>query len=153
MLTGSQAIFLFGIVLEQFSFMRSSKIMFGILICVSFLMATESFAQDTELDQISKIIRSGNAKDLVRKFSKSVELNLNGEEASYSRAQAEAVLKDFFDKLPPKEFKVNHKGSSKGGLPYAIGEYKNSAGTYRVWIRLKNEAGKNLVYEMSFIKD
>ncbi len=132
-------------------FFRKSILSF--LFFVPFFMVTDSFAQDTDLEQISKIIRSGNAKDLVQQFSKSVELNLDGEEASYSRPEAEAVLKDFFNKLPPQGFKVNHKGSSKGGLPYAIGEYKNSAGTYRVWIRLKNVGGKNLVYEMSFIKD
>ena len=133
--------------------MINRKLVLALLISISSLMVTKSYCQDLELDQISKIIRSGNAKDLVQQFSKTVELNLDGEEASYSKAQAEAVLKDFFDKLPPKTFKVNHKGSSKSGLPYAIGEYSNTSGSYRVWIRLKSEGGKNLVYEMSFIKD
>ena len=102
---------------------------------------------------LTKIIQSGNAKDLVKQFSKNVELNINGKEATYSQAQAEAVLKDFFSKSSPEAFTINHKGASKGGLPYAIGEYKNSIGDYRVWIRLKSENGKNLVYEMSFIKE
>jgi hypothetical protein len=133
--------------------MINRKLVLVLLISISSLMVTNSYCQDLELDQISKIIRSGNAKDLVKQFSTTVELNLDGEEASYSKAQAEAVLKDFFDKLPPEAFKVNHKGSSKSGLSYAIGEYSNTSGSYRVWIRLKSEGGKNLVYEMSFIKD
>ena len=112
-----------------------------------------SQAQEVDFDLLTKIIKTGNAKDLVKQFSKNVELNINGEEASYSKSQAEAVLKDFFGKSAPEAFAINHKGASKGGLPYAIGEYKNSAGTYRVWIRLKSESGRNLVYEMSFIKE
>ena len=113
----------------------------------------KSLAQETEFDLLTKIIKTGNAKDLVKQFSNEVELNINGKEASYSQAQAEAVLKDFFTKSPPELFAINHKGASKGGLPYAIGEYKNSVGNYRVWIRLKSENGRSLVYEMSFIKE
>jgi len=110
-------------------------------------------AQKADFDLLSKIIKAGNAKDLVKQFTTSIELNINGEEASYSQAQAEAVLKDFFTKSPPEAFTINHTGASKGGLPYAIGEYKNGQGDYRVWIRMKSVNSKNLVYEMSFIKE
>ncbi|RLD24960.1 MAG: DUF4783 domain-containing protein [Bacteroidetes bacterium] len=113
----------------------------------------DSKAQNTDFDLLAKIIKTGNAKDLAKQFSKSVELNIDGKEATYSQAQAEAVLKSFFDKNAPQEFAINHKGASKGGLPYAIGEYKSGTGSYRVWIRLKTVNSKNLVYEMSFIKE
>jgi hypothetical protein len=115
--------------------------------------AVDSKAQNADFDLLSKIIKTGNAKDLAKQFSKSVELNIDGKEATYSQAQAEAVLKRFFDKNTPQEFTINHKGASKGGLPYAIGEYKSGTGSYRVWIRLKTVNSKNLVYEMSFIKE
>ena len=114
---------------------------------------TDAVAQEVDFELLTKIIKSGNSKDLVKQFSKTVELNIDGEEASYSQAQAEAVLKDFFGKNAPLAFTINHKGSSKGGLPYAIGEYENDSGNYRVWIRLKSNKGRNLVYEMSFIKE
>lgn len=124
-------------------------IFFGTIV----LQTNTVFAQDDDFEQISKIIEAGNAKELVKNFSASVELNINGEEATYSRSQAEAVLKDFFTKNPPKSFSINHKGASKGGLPYAIGAYEHSAGKYRVWIRLRKATTKHLVYEMSFIKE
>ena len=113
----------------------------------------QSKAQEADFSLLTKIIKTGNAKDLAKQFSKSVELNIDGKEATYSQAQAEAVLKSFFDKNTPQEFAINHKGASKGGLPYAIGEYKSGTGNYRVWIRLKTIDSKNLVYEMSFIKE
>lgn len=111
------------------------------------------YAQEEDLEQISKIVVAGNAKELVKTFDESVDLNIDGDEATYSRSQAEAVLKDFFSKSPPKSFAINHKGASKGGLPYAIGRYEHDSGTYRVWIRLKMVKDRFRVIEMSFIKE
>ena len=114
---------------------------------------SSSFAQEADFDQLVKIVRSGNAKELVKKFASSVELNIDGEEATYSRSQAEAVLKDFFDKNQPTFFEVSHRGESKSGLPYAIGELRSRSVTFRVWIRLAKSSGKYVVSEMSFIEE
>lgn len=123
-----------------------------IILLISF-SATSSYAQEEDFNNIVKIVKSGNSKELVKKFGSSVELNMDGDEASYSKSQAEAVLKDFFGKNPPKMFEVNHKGESKGGLPYAIGEYTSGSSIFRVWIRLNQKSGKFYVSEMSFIKE
>ncbi len=133
--------------------MYTNKVIALFLFIFTMLSVSNVIAQEAEFELLSKIIKTGNAKDLVKQFSKNVELNINGKEATYSRAQAEAVLKDFFSKGSPEDFTFNHKGASKAGLPYAIGEYTNSLGNYRVWIRLKVEDGRNLVDEISFIKD
>ena len=123
------------------------------LILLVGLFANSSFAQEEDFDQIVKIVKSGNAKELVKKFASSVELNINGEEATYSRSQAEAVLKDFFDKNPPSLFELSHRGESKGGLPYAIGELQSKDVTFRVWIRLAKSSGRYFVSEMSFLEE
>ncbi len=133
--------------------MYTNKVIALFLFIFTMLSVSNVIAQEADFELLSKIIKTGNAKDLVKQFSKNVELNINGKEATYSRAQAEAVLKDFFSKGSPEDFTFNHKGASKAGLPYAIGEYTNSLGNYRVWIRLKVEDGRNLVDEISFIKD
>lgn len=116
-------------------------------------MNFNTLAQEDDFELISKIINAGNSKELVKQFAKTIDLNIDGKEASYSQAQAEAVLKDFFAKNPPESFEVNHQGSSKSGLPYAIGEYINELGNYRVWIRLKIVNNRKVIYEMSFIKE
>lgn len=133
--------------------MYYNKIIAVFLLLFTVIGNVNSKAQNADFDLLAKIIKTGNAKDLARQFSNSVELNIDGKEATYSQAQAEAVLKGFFDKNAPQEFTINHKGASKGGLPYAIGEYKSGTESYRVWIRLKTVKSKNLVYEMSFIKE
>ncbi len=146
-------IFLSGIVLAPGKPMNNSKSIFLIFLVMTALLAAPAMAQEADFELLAKIIKTGNAKDLVKQFSRTVELNIDGREATYSQAQAEAVLKDFFSKNPPQMFAINHQGSSKSGSPYAIGEYKNAVGKYRVWIRLKPVNGQNLVYEMSFIKE
>lgn len=131
----------------------SKTIQIILIILLVGLNTSASFGQEEDFDQIVKIVKSGNAKQLVKTFAASVELNINGKEATYSRSQAEAVLKDFFDKNPPSFFEVSHRGASKGGLPYAIGELKSLSKTYRVWIRLAESSGKFLVSEMRFIEE
>jgi len=117
------------------------------------LGVNESLAQEEEYNELAKIIKSGNAKELVNHFSNSVDLNINGEQSNYGKSQAEAILKDFFNNSEPVSFIVNHKGASKSGRSYAIGEYKNKLGVYRVWIRLVDENGQSRVSEISFIKE
>jgi uncharacterized protein DUF4783 len=133
--------------------MYNSKTIASCICLFLVLESTFSQAQEANFDLLTKIIQTGNAKDLARQLSSNVELNINGSEATYSKAQAEAILKDFFSKNAPLAFTLNHKGASKGGLPYAIGEYNSSTGDFRVWIRLKTFENKSLVYEMSFIKE
>ena len=132
---------------------RYSTIIIVVLVAGLLSQVQATYAQNAEFEQISKIINAGNAKDLVKQFSASVELNIDGEEANFSKAQAEAVVKDFFTKSSPTSFVINHKGASKGGLPYAIGEYKSNSDTYRVWIRLQKTGTQFLVDEISFIKE
>jgi len=125
----------------------------ALIIVVLSFTSNLSLAQSDDFELVGKIIKTGNAKDLVKQFHTTIELNIDGKEASYSKSQAEAVLKNFFSKNPPTAFTINHKGASKSGLPYAIGQYKNELGNYRVWIRLKEVNGKNLINEISFIKE
>src|SRR4051812_32248278 len=74
-------------------------------------------------DDISNAIRSGNAKQLVTYVGANIDLTIGSQEAVYSKAQAEQILRDFFAKNPAKSFTVLHKGASKEGTQYAIGTY------------------------------
>jgi hypothetical protein len=54
---------------------------------------------------------------------------------------------------PPAEFSIIHQGSSKGGQPFAIGQYKSGADTYRVFMKIKSLGNQQLVHEISFVKE
>ena len=73
-------------------------------------------AQSDIFNPMKDAIKSSNAAALAKSFAQSVDINLEGNINTYSKAQSEFVLKDFFKKHPVNEFTIVHTGSSKGGL-------------------------------------
>ncbi|HCW07233.1 MAG TPA: DUF4783 domain-containing protein [Cytophagales bacterium] len=98
-------------------------------------------------------IKAGDAKELVKYFNSSVELNLEGDVNTFSKAQAEFVLRDFFKKHNPTEFTIVHTGSSKGGLQFAIGKYQSGNESFDVLMRVREVEKNYLIHEMSFTKE
>jgi hypothetical protein len=101
---------------------------------------------------IKDAIKASNAKEVIKFFNASVDMNLAGEISMYSKAQAEFVLRDFFKKYPATEFRIQHTGSSKGGLQFAIGEYVSNTDVFDVLIRIKDVSGTYLIHEINFVK-
>jgi len=117
------------------------------------LAAQVLWAQADIFAPVRDAVKAGSAKEAVKTFNQSLDINLEGEINTYSKAQSEFVLRDFFKKHPPTDFTIVHTGSSKGGLQYAIGNYKSNAETYNVLIRVKQAGNAYLVHEISFVKE
>jgi len=130
--------------------MKSTKF---VLIIILTLASQLLWAQAEIFAPVRDAIKAGSAKEAVKSFNQSLDINLEGEIKIYSKAQAEFVLRDFFKKHPPTDFTIVHTGSSKGGLQYAIGNLKSSAETYNVLIRVKQAGSDYLVHEISFVKE
>ena len=126
------------------------RIVFTTLLCV--ILAFTANAQDV-FAPIKDAIKASNAKEVIKFFNTSVDMNLAGEASMYSKAQAEFVLRDFFKKYPATEFRIQHTGSSKGGLQFAIGEYVSNADVFDVLIRVKEVSGAYLIHEINFVKE
>ena len=110
-------------------------------------------AQGDIFAPMKEALKAGSAKDLVKYVNQSVEINVEGEINTYSKAQAEFVLRDFFKKYPVTDFSISHTGSSKSGLQYAIGTYKSNGNQLTVLIRLKQTGTTHLIHEISFVKE
>jgi len=123
------------------------------LIIVFILTSQLLWAQAEIFAPTREAIKAGSAKEVVKSFNQSLDINLEGEIKTYSKAQAEFVLRDFFKKHPPTDFTIVHTGSSKGGLQYAIGNLKSNNETYNVLIRVKQAGNEYLVHEISFVKE
>ncbi|MBX2944411.1 MAG: DUF4783 domain-containing protein [Cyclobacteriaceae bacterium] len=105
------------------------------------------------VDQVKESIKAGSAKELAKYLNASVDVTIDGKPETYSKAQAEFVLRDFFKANPPAEFNIIHQGQSKGGQPFAIGQYKSGANTFRVWMKIRVAGNQSLVQEISFVKE
>ena len=74
-----------------------------------------------------------------------VEITLLETESLCSKAQAEQMLKKFFDTYPSKIINIKHRGASAQGAKYAIASYETESGLkLRLYIFMKN----NLIHEL-----
>ena len=124
-----------------------------ILVVFSALFTGHLMAQTEIFTPLKDAIKANNAKEVVKYFNQSVDINLEGEVNNYSKAQSEFVLSDFFKKHPVTDFSIVHTGSSPSGLKFAIGKYQSRTDAYSVLMRVKEAEKKYFVHEISFIKE
>lgn len=128
----------------------SSVAIFFVFIISSFTIRAQN---NDIIGQVSETIKAGSAKELSKYLNQTVDVMIDEKLESYSKAQAEFLLRDFFKAHPASEFNIIHHGSSKGGQPFAIGLYKSGKETFRVFMKVKNVGKDQLVHEIRFSKE
>lgn len=123
----------------------------GSLFLALMLLGTTAMAGN--LDNISVAIQSGNAREVAKYFDNSVSITIYNSEETYSKTQAEMVLKDFFAKNQPVSFKIIHKGNSSEGSQYGIGTLVTHSGTFRTYIYIKKKGNQYYIQEIRFEND
>lgn len=92
-----------------------------LIIILSILMAMGSLnAQDAS--GISAALGKGDHASLASMMASTVDLTIGKREGTYSRNQAEIMLRDFFEANPPKGHQHKHEGKSGAGGHFLIGE-------------------------------
>src|SRR4051812_14313491 len=133
--------------------MKGNTIFLSIVLAIFFLGNFNLKAQGDVVNQVKETIKAGSAKELANYLYQTVDVTIDGKVQSYSKAQAEFVFRDFFKQHQPTEFNIIHQGSSKGGQPFAIGQYKSGADNYRVFMKIKTVDTQQLIHEISFVKE
>jgi len=113
------------------------------------LVAFSSFTQSSDIDGVIGALRTGNAAELSRFFDDNVELTLPVKSDSYSKAQAQVIIKDFFTNNGVKTFELKHKGDSPGGH-YCIGTLQTRSGNFRAHVFMKLKGNKEVLKEIRF---
>jgi hypothetical protein len=125
--------------------MKTCRIFLLLLLVSSAVKALDIY------DDVANAIRSGDSKQIALYFSNNVDLTILNQEDVYSKAQAELIVKDFLSKNSPKTFSILHKGSSKEGTLYAIGNLATANGKmFRVSFFVKMSSGRYLLQELRF---
>ncbi len=101
---------------------------------------------------ISLAIKAGNATELARYLNATVELLLLDKEDFYRKANAEAILRDFFIQYPVKDFTIRHQGSANDAF-YAIGTLKSEKANFRVYFLLKKTEEGLLIHQIRIEPD
>lgn len=124
------------------------------LVAFAFLLThAAAIAQSDVIGQVKETIKAGSAKELSRFLNSTVDVTLEGNVQSYSKAQAEFVLRDFFKQHPPNEVNIIHQGKSKGGQPFAILQYKSGSDTYRLFMKVKSQGNAQFLDDIRFTRE
>src|SRR5690606_22586844 len=90
------------------------------------------------LEDVVVYVRNGNSTAMTRYFDNTVNITILGKQFTYSKAQAEMVMKDFFNKNTIQDYVVMQTGSATDNrTKYAIGELKTSTGNFQLYILMK----------------
>ncbi len=114
-------------------------------------MPDQAFAEFSK--KITEAIRKGSSSELSSYFASTIDLTVPGKEGSFSKAQAEQIVKDFFAQNQPKSFTIKHNGSSNDGSQYSVGTYVTAKNTYRSYFLIKNVSGKFYLLQLQFELD
>ena len=125
------------------------KRLFTTLLLGSILMLSSFNTAQNGIDEVINALRSGNSAQLSVLFDENVEVTLPDKSDSYSKAQAQLIVKDFFGNNGVKGFELKHKGDSPSGH-FCIGTLQTNAGNFRTNVFMKVKNGKEVVKEIRF---
>ena len=108
-----------------------------------------SFSLFSGLDDVISALKTGNTGQIIKYFDNTIEITMPDKSSSYSKSQAELVLKDFFSSNPVKNFEVLHKGENAGSQ-YCIGTLNTKTGSFRTTIYMKQKGDRQLLQEIRF---
>jgi len=112
------------------------------------MATTAAFAQNDTAEKIADLLGAGNSKILSSYFTPNVDLTVIETDDVYSKAQAEQILKKFFQENEPISFKIEHDGNTKAGDRYVIGTLGTEKGKFRVTYFLKQMNGTQLIKQL-----
>ena len=106
------------------------------------------------MEDMVNAIKNNRVEDMVKYFDNIVPITINNTQSIYSRNQAEAVLKDFFEKNIPKDFQIMDNGSPNNSSKFIIGNLSTPSGVrYSVYILLKLKDSNYLLQEIKMNKE
>ena len=117
------------------------------------LAPSKTYSQDTDAlaNEITTAIEQGSARELARFFGPNVDLTLPGSEGTFSKSQAEMILRTFFSRNVPESFSTNHQGSSRDGSVYIIGTLTTqNEQSFRTYILIKRVSDNYFLHQLQF---
>ena len=123
-----------------------TKYLFMTTLLVLTATALLSFTQN---DDIVAALKAGNVEKMAKYFDSMVDVSLPGKSNSFSKGQAELVIKDFFNLNKVKSFELQHLGSNPSSN-FIIGTLVTNGGTYRTTVYMRNKGDKNLIQGIEF---
>jgi hypothetical protein len=101
------------------------------------------------IDEVATAIRSGNVDRLSVFFDYRVDITLPEKSDTYSKSQAEMIIRDFFKTNIVRNFRVKLQGEN-AGLEYCVGVLQTHNGDYRTSLFMRQKGAKLFLEEIRF---
>lgn len=104
--------------------------------------------QGNPIDKTSGLIKGNNIHELASYFAPSVDVIINDENNSYSKAEAEKVVTDFFKRNRPEQVNVLHRIETSSNFKFGVYIVRTTGGAFRVAVSFKNASGSFMISEL-----
>ena len=101
------------------------------------------------IDEVVAAMKAGNSVMVAKYFDNVVDISMPDKSNSYSKSQAEMVIKDFFTSNPVKSFEIIHKGENAGSQ-FCSGTLQTKNGAFRTTIFMKKKGDIQVLQELRF---
>lgn len=103
----------------------------------------------TQKDDIVAALKTGNVEKMSKYFDNTIDVSVPGKSNSFSKGQAELVIKDFFNLNKVRAFELQHSGSNPSSN-FIIGTLTTAGGTYRTTVYMRTKGDKQLIQGVEF---
>jgi hypothetical protein len=102
------------------------------------------------LDEITGAMRVGNAGELSRYLDSRVDISLPDKSDTYSKIQAEMIIRDFFTTNGVRDFLIKKRVQNGGGSEFCIGVLETRNGDYKTTLFVRQKGNLQLLQELRF---
>lgn len=120
------------------------------LAILTFSLVLVSFKSPSfTIDAVAVAFRLGDVDQLSPYLDYRVDISLPEKSDTYSKSQAEMIIRDFFDNNGVRNFQVKQKGES-GGAEFCFGILQTRNGNYKTSLFMKHKGDKQFLQEIRF---
>lgn len=117
---------------------------------ISFSAVADDNPYTQVANAIATAISKGDAAGVAKYFDSSVDVTILGEDGTYSKSQAEQMLKSFFSKHRVDNFKIVHNVDSPNGSSSSfVGQLTSGGKNYRLYVLMADSGSSKIVQEIS----
>ncbi|MEX2595509.1 MAG: DUF4783 domain-containing protein [Salibacteraceae bacterium] len=124
-----------------------------LLITIIFAFGLSNGLLSQDFANVKDAFSKGNASDLGRALSNSIEYTSQGKTNTISKSDAENRLRSFFMDHEVRDFESMHKGVSQSDVHYMIGQLHTSKGAFRVTIYMHKDISDYVIQSIEIEKD
>ncbi len=116
---------------------------------ILFSFRTFHHTDSYNLDAVTTALKSGNVSQLSPYLDMRVDISLPDKSDTYSKTQAEMVIRDFFNTHAVQNFKITQEGEN-GDFIFCTGLLQTQSGNYRTTLFFRQKGDKQFLQEIRF---